>query len=144
MALTFSHVALNCRDPLATERFYSRNFGFRRARVIPLGAEQIVFLKCGSMYLELFQAKGEPSDAAAEKDGPGHRGVRHFAFQVDNVDSKLKEMGGDARVSLGPLDFDAFIPGWRTVWVSDPDGNIVEISQGYTDQENPPQPETKK
>ena len=49
-------------------------------------------------------------------------------------------MGADAKVTLGPMDFDAFIPGWRTVWVSDPDGNIVEISQGYVDEEDPPQP----
>ena len=139
MSLVFSHVALNCRDPLATERFYARHFGFRRARVIPLGAEQIVFLKAGSMYLELFQAKGDPPAPAPEKDGPGHRGVRHIAFQVDNVDTTLAAMGADATVTLGPLDFDAFIPGWRTAWVADPDGNIVEISQGYTDQDDPPQ-----
>ncbi|MHC5828004.1 MAG: VOC family protein, partial [Nostoc sp.] len=59
-------------------------------------------------------------------------------FQVDDVDAKLAEIGNDAKVTLGPLNFDSFIPGWRTVWVSDPDGNIVEISQGYVDQENPP------
>jgi glyoxylase I family protein len=41
-------------------------------------------------------------------------------------------------ITLGPISFDAFIPGWKTVWVKDPDGNIVEISQGYTDQVNPP------
>ena len=135
----FSHVALNCRDPLATERFYARHFGFRRARVIPLGADQIVFLKSGVVYLELFKAGGEPPGSAAEKDGPGYRGVRHLAFQVDDVDAALTAMGADARVTLGPLDFGDFIPGWRTAWVADPDGNIVEISQGYTDQDNPPQ-----
>jgi glyoxylase I family protein len=139
MSLVFSHVALNCRDPLATERFYVRHFGFRRARVIPLGAEQIVFLKAGTVYLELFQAKGEPPGSALEKDGPGYPGVRHIAFQVADVDATLAAMGADARVTLGPLDFGAFIPGWRTAWVSDPDGNIVEISQGYTDQDDPPQ-----
>lgn len=139
MGLIFSHVALNCRDPLATERFYAKHFGFRRARVIPLGSDQIVFLKSGAVYLELFKAQGEPPGGPAEKDGPGHRGVRHLAFQVDEVDSTLKAMGADARVTQGPLDFGAFIPGWRTVWVADPDGNIVEISQGYTDEENPPQ-----
>jgi glyoxylase I family protein len=47
-------------------------------------------------------------------------------------------MGSDAKVTLGPLDFDAFIPGWRTVWIADPDGNIVEITQGYGDQEPAP------
>jgi len=64
--------------------------------------------------------------------------VRHIAFQVDDVDAKIRDMGSDAHITLGPLDFDAFIPGWRTVWLSDPAGNIVEVSQGYTDQENPP------
>ncbi|MDI9547412.1 MAG: VOC family protein, partial [Chloroflexota bacterium] len=53
---------------------------------------------------------------------------------VDSVDAKLAEMGDDAVVTLGPLDFDDFIPGWRTVWVADPDGNIIEISQGFADQ----------
>ncbi len=41
-------------------------------------------------------------------------------------------------MTLGPLSFDTFIPGWRTVWVTDPDGIVVEISQGYTDQDSPP------
>jgi glyoxylase I family protein len=58
---------------------------------------------------------------------------------VDDVDAKLEEMGDAAQITFGPYDFDDFIKGWRTVWLSDPDGNIVEISQGYTDQENPPQ-----
>ena len=138
MGLVFSHVALNCRDPLATEQFYTRHFGFRRARVIPLGEEQIVFLKAGAVYLELFQAKGEPPSPGFEKDGPAYRGIRHIAFQVDDVDATLKAMGTDAVVTLGPLDFGSFIPGWRTAWVTDPDGTIVEVSQGYTDQDNPP------
>ncbi|MBE2271758.1 MAG: VOC family protein, partial [Anaerolinea sp.] len=65
-------------------------------------------------------------------------GVRHLAFKVDSIDAKLAEMGSDAQVTLGPLDFSDFIPGWRTVWVADPEGNIVEISEGFRDQENPP------
>ena len=35
---------------------------------------------------------------------------------------------------MSQVDFDAFIKGWRTVWVADPDGNIVEISQGFQDE----------
>ena len=71
-------------------------------------------------------------------DGPHYAGVRHLAFKVDDVDAKLAEMGDAAKITLGPLDFGAFIPGWRTAWVADPDGIIVEISQGYVDQDNPP------
>jgi glyoxylase I family protein len=136
--LRFSHIALNCRDPIATERFYTRHFGFRRARVIPLGGEQIVFLKLREMYLELFRSQGESPVPAPQKDGYTFPGTRHLAFQVDQVDAKIAQMGTDAKITLGPLSFDDFIPGWRTAWISDPDGRIVEISQGFTDQAEPP------
>lgn len=130
---TFHHVALTCADMDATEEFYAKHFGFQRTRVIPLGETQIVFLKAGDVYLELFAAEGERPAPAAGADGPHYAGVRHLAFRVDDVDAKLAAMGDDAKVTLGPMGFDDFIPGWRTVWVSDPDGNVVEISQGYRD-----------
>jgi glyoxylase I family protein len=57
---------------------------------------------------------------------------------VDDVDAKLAEMGAEAPITHGPFDFGAFIPGWRTVWIADPEGNIVEITQNYVDEENPP------
>jgi glyoxylase I family protein len=138
MTTVFSHVAISCKDPLATERFYTKHFGFSRARVIPLGNSQIVFIKRDDIYLELFAASESAPHAPAEKDGPAYPGWRHLAFKVSNVDATLADMGADAKVTLGPLSFDDFIPGWRTAWVADPDGNIVEISQGYTDQDNPP------
>jgi len=137
----FHHVGVVCRDPAATERFYTKHFGFRRARVAPLGGDdQIVFLKSGACYLELFKATGVSPAPAATGPGPEYPGWRHLAFMVDDVDAKLAEMGEEASITAGPMDFDAFIPGWRTVWVADPDGNIVEITQGFVDQDDPPQP----
>jgi glyoxylase I family protein len=85
------------------------------------------------MYLELFKSVSERPIPQPGNDGQDYPGWRHIAFQVDDIDAKLKEMGDDAIISLGPLDFNAFIPGWRTVWVKDPDSNIIEISQGYKD-----------
>ena len=137
-SLTFSHVAMTCNDPIAVERFYTKYFGFKRARVIPWGDEQMVFIKSGNYYLELIQAKENAPVAPAGGDGPQYPGLRHLAFKVDDVDALLAEMGENVEITLGPLDFDDFIPGWRTVWVADPEGNVVEISQGYVDQENPP------
>jgi len=64
--------------------------------------------------------------------------VRHVAFLVDDLEGKLAEMGADAKVTLGPLDMGQFIPGMRVAWLSDPEGNIVELNQGYVDEENPP------
>ncbi|CAN5720319.1 hypothetical protein BH23DEI1_BH23DEI1_08050 [soil metagenome] len=134
--LAFSHLALNCRDPLATERFYVEHFGFRRARAVPLGETQIVFLRSGDVLLELFAAEGEPTSGAPDGDGPHTAGVRHIAFQTDDVDVVLAALPKSVEVTLGPLDFGDFIPGWRTAWIRDPDGVIVEISQGYVDAPN--------
>ncbi|MGL5035593.1 MAG: VOC family protein [Microcystaceae cyanobacterium] len=139
--IIFSQVALTCKDPIATEQFYCKNFGFKRARVAKLpDGDQIVFIKMAdsAFYLELFKAKQEPVAPPSINDGPQYPNVRHLAFKVDNVDAKLAEMGEDAKITLGPINFDDYIPGWRTVWLADPDGTIVEISQGFKDDENPP------
>lgn len=133
-SLAFHHMGLSCKDPEAVERFYTRYFGFRRARVVRLADDQIVFLKNGAAYLELFTAKGPSAAPPQDGAGPEYPAWRHIAFMVDSVDAKLAEMGDDARITLGPLSFDEFIQGWRTVWVADPDGNIVELSQGFVDE----------
>lgn len=135
----FAHVGITCKDPATIERFYTKCFGFKRARFIPLGVDdQIVFLKSGSVYLELFKAKADSPTPPPQNDGHPYPGLRHLAFEVDNVDAKLADLGAAAKIMLGPLNFDDFIPGWRGVWIADPEGNIVEISQGYVDQDNPP------
>jgi glyoxylase I family protein len=130
----WSHVALNCRDLDTTESFYRTWFGFRRARVVELGADRIVFLRNGDAYLELFGSTVEPAQASKD-DGPQQPGVpRHLAFQTDDLDAFLAAADGKIPVQLGPLDFHDFIPGWRSAWLTDPDGVVVEISQGYRDQ----------
>jgi len=134
----FIHVSMSCKDPILVERFYTKHFGFKRARVAPIPGGQIVFIKSGDVYLEIFRAEEDAPVPPADKDGPHYPGWRHIAFKVDDIDAKLKQMGDDAKVTLGPLSFDNFIQGWRTVWIADPEGNIIEITQGYQDQVNPP------
>jgi glyoxylase I family protein len=136
----FAHVAINCEDPLRVERFYTKHFGFKRARVADLGGgDQIVWIKAGPLSLEMFRVKKRAPQPPELKDGPDYSPCwRHIAFQVEDIEAKLKEMGDDARVTLGPIPFDSFIPGWKTVWIADPEGNVIEISQGYVDQTDPP------
>jgi glyoxylase I family protein len=134
--LVWSHVALNCADQAATAGFYRRWLGFEQVRSVELGNSQILFLRNRDVLLELFPADGERLFDPAQ-DGPANAGViRHLAFTTDSVDAFLAELGDEAPVSLGPLDFSDFIPGWRTVWLLDPDGVIVEVSQGYRDQDD--------
>jgi glyoxylase I family protein len=137
--LAFSHMALSCKDPLLIERFYTKYFGFRRARVVPVGEDQIVFIKSGAMYLELFRASKAAVAEPSGGTGPEYPGWRHLAFTVNDVDGWLAEMGEGAVITLGPVNFDAIIEGWRTAWLADPEGNVVEISQGYRDEEPAPE-----
>ena len=137
--LEFAHMGVMCRAPRSLEEFYRKHFGFTRARVVGEGPDRVVFIRSGPLTLELFRAKEEPPAGPPGGAGPEYPGWRHLAFKVDDVDAKLAEMGGDARITLGPLDFGEVIPGWRTAWVADPEGNIVEISQGYVDQTDPPE-----
>ena len=55
----FSHVGIMCNDPLKIEEFYTKHFGFKRARVYAPGPEQVVMIKSGEIYLELFKATKE-------------------------------------------------------------------------------------
>jgi glyoxylase I family protein len=131
--LRWSHAGLNCADVDVTERFYRTLFGFERARVVGQGADRIVFLRNGVTYLELFGVAGSTAGRAAQ-DGPRDPGsIRHLAFQTDELDAFLDRIRGTVPITLGPLRFDEVIPGWRTVWISDPDGVVVEVSEGYRD-----------
>ena len=137
MKATFFHLAITVKDLPTFEGFYAKYFGFIRARVIELGDDaQLVFLKNDdNFYFEIFPPEEQRPYPMAEADGPHYPGLRHMAFSVDDIDAKLDEMGKDAVITLGPLHFDDVIEGWKTVWLKDPEGNIIEITQGYRDQE---------
>ena len=134
----FSHIGLSCRDPLATERFYTKHFGFKRARVYLPGPGQVVVIRSGALELELFPSSEALPSARVLGAGPDYPSVRHIAFLIDDLDAKLAEMGSEAKITLGPLDMSQFIPGMRVAWIADPEENIVELNQGYVDEENPP------
>ena len=134
----FLHVALNCKDPIAIERFYTQHFGFKRARVYDPGPKQVVVIKAGSLSLELFSAVGEAPTWPAGKAGPEYQGLRHLAFLVDDLDAKLAELGASVNIDLGPVDMSQYIRGMHVAWVADPEGNILELSQGYVEEDNPP------
>ena len=136
--VTFSHFGLTCNDPVKIEKFYTKHFGFKRTRVYAPGPEQVVMIKSGNMYIELFKSTETSPLSPPKESGYRFSGWRHICFIVDDLDAKLKEMGDDAQLTLGPLDMSDFIKGMKVCWISDPEGNIVELNQGYVDEENPP------
>jgi len=130
-----SHIGLTCQDPVRLEKFYADHFGFKRARVYAPGPDQVVMIKSGSFYLELFKAAEKSPLPPPVKSGPEFPGWRHLCFLVEDLEAKLKELGGEVKVTLGPVDMGAFIPGMKVCWVADPEGNIIELNQGYIDAE---------
>jgi glyoxylase I family protein len=127
-AVTFGHVGLNCRDVSATERFYSRYFGFGRDTEVSIGETRLVFISSGDVVLELFEAEGnEP--LSQDATGPTSPGFRHLAIRVDDVGAVLAALAGEAEITQGPLDLSEHGLSPAIVWLRDPDGRILEIYQ---------------
>ena len=134
--VAFLHVAINASDPERTEQFYKTHFGFKRVRVYAPGPNQVVILKQGALRLELFKSEGEAPCFAKGNAGPRWPAWRHLAFQVDSVDRWLDRLHG-IPIDSGPRDTQPFPDDptrkGRVVWITDPDGNVIELNEGYED-----------
>jgi catechol 2,3-dioxygenase-like lactoylglutathione lyase family enzyme len=137
-----SHVGLCVADLDAALRFYCDGLGFAAAERYDLDSDQVPgldrslevpghvqvvsqFIRHGGFAIELLHyadpaAHGEPSSSRAR------RGYTHLALHVDDIDAAVAravEAGGtvlpDTRASLGI----------ELVFLTDPDGNRVELLQ---------------
>jgi catechol 2,3-dioxygenase-like lactoylglutathione lyase family enzyme len=137
-----SHVGLCVADLDAALRFYCDGLGFAAAERYDLDSDQVPgldrslevaghvqvvsqFIRHGGFAIELLHyadpaAHGEPSSSRAQ------RGYTHLALHVDDIDAAVAravEAGGtvlpDTRASLGI----------ELVFLTDPDGNRVELLQ---------------
>jgi glyoxylase I family protein len=133
-SFAINHVALNCRNVAAQESFYSKHFGFKRSRTFNAGKpSEFIMLKLGSFRLEFF-----PTDSAKTMNQNGGEqaiGFKHLAFDVPNLDSAIEALRGDGIEPDRVIDFSTVIPGSRLLFFRDPEGNIVELMEGYRDEE---------
>jgi glyoxylase I family protein len=126
------HIAINCRALREQERFYTKHFGFRRARVFNAGTpDEFIMLRLGSVCLELFSAR---TPAAAEKGGEQPVGFKHLAFEVPDLGKAIAALKADGIVPGEIHDCASIVKGMRVCFFADPDGNQVELMQGYQDQ----------
>jgi glyoxylase I family protein len=135
MAATVQHVALNCRDRVAQEAFYSDVFGFERARVFNAGEpDEFVMLRLGDVRMELFQ-----SDARDASGGEQPVGFKHLCLGVADIEQKVEALNA-AGVRTDPIiDCGEQVPGLKVCFFSDPEGNRIELMEGWQDDPNPPQ-----
>ena len=125
------HLALNCHDRHAAERFYTEQFGFRRARVFNRDTpNEFVMLRLGSMCLELFGVKAD----AAARGGEQVIGFKHLAFEVPDLDATIAKLQA-AGIETDPImDAGKHVPGLRVCFFRDPEGNILELMEGWQDE----------
>jgi glyoxylase I family protein len=126
------HIAFNCRDLKRAEAFYTKHFGFRRARVFNRGRpDEFIMLRLGSVCLELF---GAPKAAPAAAGGEQPIGFKHLAFEVEDIDATVARLQADGFETGQIIDCSAALKGLRVCFFNDPDGNRTELMQGCQDE----------
>jgi catechol 2,3-dioxygenase-like lactoylglutathione lyase family enzyme len=110
---SLDHLVLTVRDLDATVAFYER-LGMRHEEFAP-GRHALRF---GTQKLNL-HAAGHEVEPHAAQPAPGSADL---CFIVDRLD--LAELD----VELGPVDRNGAAGPLRSVYVRDPDGNLVELS----------------
>lgn len=120
------HIAIICSDYARSKRFYTEVLGleiaaevFREAR----NSWKLDLSLNGTYIIELFSFPDTPERPSR----PEARGLRHLAFEVDDVEAgieALKEKGVEAE----PVRIDEFT-GKKFTFFTDPDGLPLELYQ---------------
>jgi len=88
-------------------------------------------LRLGATCIELFAAPAAAKNRLAK---PQPVGFTHLAFAVDDLDAAVARLQADGIPTEPIIDCSAIMPGARVCFFQDPDGNRLELMQGYTDE----------
>ena len=111
------------------EQFYTRHFGFRRSRVFNADTpDEFIMLRLGSTCLELFSAN------QCASAGEQCVGFKHLAFEVPDLEIAVAHLQDDGIETDAIIDCSATVPGLRVCFFNDPEGNRIELMQGYEDE----------
>ena len=118
------HIAIICSDYERSKRFYTKVLGLKIVREV-FRAERISYkldLEVNGLYqIELFSFPDPP----ARPSRPEAVGLRHLAFEVDNVDEAINEIAKHG-VNVEPVRIDEFT-GKRFTFFADPNGLPIEF-----------------
>ena len=119
---SLDHLVLTVQDIEATVRFYEV-LGMRRETF----GDGRTCLRFGDQKLNLHRAGAEVTPHAARPT----RGSADLCFLVDSTLEEVAESLGraDVPVELGPVARAGAISTLNSLYVRDPDGNLVELSQ---------------
>jgi glyoxylase I family protein len=118
------HIAIIASDYSKSKQFYTEILGLKIVREVYREARDSykLDLKVGGHYqIELFSFPSPP----LRPSRPEAAGLRHLAFEVDNIDEAIKAIS-DAGVAVEPIRIDEFT-GKRFTFFADPDGLPIEF-----------------
>jgi len=118
------HIAIICSDYERSKHFYTQILGFKIVREV-YRAERKSYkldLDVNNLYqIELFSFP-EPAQRPSR---PEAAGLRHLAFEVDNIDEALASITADD-IFVEPIRIDEFT-GKKFTFFADPDGLPIEF-----------------
>ena len=120
------HIAIICSDYDISKHFYSEILGLKIVREVYRAERNSYKLDlevAGQYQIELFSFP----DPAPRPSRPEAAGLRHLAFEVDNIDEAISHIEAH-KVIVEPIRIDEFT-GKRFTFFADPDGLPVELYQ---------------
>ncbi len=130
---TIDHVVLRVKDLERALEFYRGVLGLAIERQLDLG---LVQLRAGASLIDLVPVSSTLGRSGGPAPGPDGRNMDHFALELERFDpaaifAQLDAHGvehGDVSQRYGANGTGA------SIYVTDPDGNTVELKSPATDQ----------
>lgn len=124
---SLGHVALRVNNLESSLEFY-RKLGFPEFLRLTQedGRPWIAYVKVtDELYIELF-----PGGDGGKAVGPEHTGVHHLCLTTDDIEATAAHLKSVGLEASAPLVADKRgVDGNRGMWVTDPDGNRIEIME---------------
>lgn len=117
------HVAIICSDYEISKEFYVEKLGFEIIREIYREERQSykLDLKLGESQIELFSFPNSPKRPSY----PEACGLRHLAFEVDDIEEVVKELKGK-NIQVEEIRIDEYTEK-KFTFFNDPDGLPLEL-----------------
>ena len=117
------HVAIICSNYEISKEFYVEKLGFEIIREIYREERQSykLDLKLGESQIELFSFPNSPKRPSY----PEACGLRHLAFEVDDIEEAVKELKGK-NIQVEEVRIDEYT-GKKFTFLNDPDGLPLEL-----------------
>lgn len=117
------HIAIICSNYEVSKKFYTEILGLKVIREVYREARDSykLDLSIGDSQVELFSFPNSPDRPSY----PEALGLRHLAFEVDNIDEVVSELKFH-NIDVEPIRIDEFT-GKRFTFFSDPDKLPIEL-----------------